>query len=276
MNELDFKLLKSISLPSYDNGSYFTEKARLNAIKSIAKETAYRELVEEDLFLLFSKRPIDELGEHIVVLSTHTDAVANITRFFAEKKDSGTLHGTFDNTITNTAALSLMIDGTLRDNVLIAFTGDEENESRGAKALGNYLKAKGKSPFVIVLDVTNVGYGKVSFTVENKLYHSVESHNAIRSALADIALPYRFVAYNPNDIPEYVKLGYVERNSDGGIYEALCDESWEYGDCNIECFSLCIPVNGEMHDNSGLDLRLQDFQIYKNAILVFSNQLSLL
>ena len=275
MNDFDFSLLQSISLPSYDNGEHFTDTTRLDMIKRLSVRTPYQFRYDSALFTLFSKHAIECLPEFCVILSTHIDACDLITQFYAEQNENGILHGIFDNTLTNAAALSAMFDGNLSDNVLIAFTGDEENNANGASQLIDFLQSKSKLPFVIVLDVTNIGYNQVSITVENKFYFKDSYHQAIKDSLHLLRLPYRFVAYNPFDIPDYVPLGYVEKNSDGGIYEALCDESWKYHERGIECFSLCIPIDGEMHDNCGVLSRKTDFPIYKQMLVTVANKLAL-
>lgn len=273
MNECDFGILKTISLPSYDNGYVFTDRTRLNAIITIASQTKYLNCIEKNRFLLFTKKPLGLLPDRLTVISTHIDASKSITDFFAEKYDHETLRGSFDNTLTNAAALSLMMDGELPDNIIFAFTGDEEENGLGALDVVTYLRKAGKGIFAIVLDVTDCGYGKVHFTVENDFWRSKCFDDAIRGTLSQCTEPYRFVC-SGSAAPYYVPSSYIERNSDGGVYEALCDESWAYDEEAVECFSLCIPVLGAMHSNEGILCKIDSFTPYKSAIRSFSHAIS--
>ena len=65
-------------------------------------------------------------------MSSHVDCEAGITECFSREEKDDILKGTYDNSITNTAILALMMEGYLPEQVIIAFTGDEEKESKGA------------------------------------------------------------------------------------------------------------------------------------------------
>ena len=276
MNTNDFKLLQAISLPSYDNGEYITDPTRLNKIKELIKDSAYQYGVEDPLFYLVSKKPLKELPDSLIVISTHIDAVSEITKFFAREIDSDTLLGTFDNTATNAAALSLLLENALPDKVVIAFTANEESESKGARSLADYLKSTRKKAVAIVLDVTNEGYKKAHFTLENNFYSSKVLHDIVKTTLTEIEIPFRFIPENAMTIPDYIKFSYLELHSDGGIVESLPDESWDYYEKGVECFSLCLPICGEMHDNRGIECLKESFSLYKEAVKTFANKLSLI
>ena len=274
MTDFDFTLLSEISLPSYDNGYVFTETARLDKIKEIAARSPYQTRIDKNRFTLYAKKPLGLIKDRVIVLSTHIDAVKEITRFYTEERDKDTIHGTFDNALTNAAALALMLEGSLPDNVLIAFTADEEMNSSGAIDVVTYLRKASKGIFAIVLDVTDVGYQDALFTVENNFYRSTRYHKAVKTTLESLPLSYRFVTVEPAYLPDYIPLSRVERNSDGGIFEALCDESWAYDEESVECFSLCIPIKGEMHTNNGASCQKKAFQAYKEAISAFAQAIS--
>ena len=269
MNDHDFTLLQALSLPSYDNGTVFTDRSRLEMIIKLSQNTPYTTCMEESRFLLFAKKPLHDLPQKLVVISSHIDAVEDITSFFAKRVDNETLCGTFDNTLTNAAAVSLMQEGTLPENVVFAFTANEEQDGLGARDVVSYLKNFEKEFFAIVLDVTNIGYGKVHHTIENDFWKSASSDAVVRSVLAKTQLPYRFVC-SKAAAPYYIPISYIELNSDGGVYEALCDESWTYHENGIECFSLCIPTMGEMHTNSGILCEAKSFPSYKSFVASFA------
>lgn len=274
MTRSDFKLLQSISLPSFDNGEIITDRTRLDKIEEIVSQNASYRKISAPLFTLYTKKPISELPEDVLLISTHIDASEEITKFYAEEKDDETVHGTFDNTITNAAALSLMMDNAFADQVAIAFTANEEKDSRGAIAVAEYLMNEGKHVYAIVLDVTDVGYREADFTIENNFYHDYRMHQAIRAVIRNIPIKFRFVPENYLNIPEYIKLGRVEKYSDGGIKEALPDESWDYDELGVECFSLCLPTKGEMHSDDGIDCFKNSFSTYKNIVQLFANSIS--
>lgn len=274
MNKFDFKLLQEISLPCYDNGTCFTDRTRLNKIEAIASETHYQYKKSAPLFTLFSKQPIESLGQDIVILSTHVDAVEDITEFYVNDINRRTVHGTLDNTATNAIALSLMIENALSDHVLVAFTANEEEDSLGAIQLIEFLKKINKRAFVIVLDVTYEDFDKADFTIENNFFYEHKIHQTVKELLLTRKIPFRFIPQDPMQIPDYIKFSHLERYSDGGIKEALEDESWAYDELGIECFSLCLPVRGEMHDNCGVDCRKKSFSQYKDTVELFSNSIA--
>ena len=209
----------------------------------------------------------------MIVISSHIDSSEDITKFYAESVDDETIRGTFDNTLTNAAALSLMREGALPDNVVFAFTADEERSGLGATDVVAYLRKASKSMFAIVLDVSDVGYGKVNYTLENDFWRKRQYDAVISEVLANAERPYRFVSSGCVP-PYYIPLAYVEKNSDGGIREALCDESWSYEEEGAECFSLCIPIKGAFNSDEGVLCRKCSFPSYKRIISAFAQALA--
>ena len=137
-----------------------------------------------------------------------------------------------------------MLAGTLPDNVVVAFTGDEERDSRGAVqtvlALG---KMRCSVNFAIVLDVTNVGWNSgACITFENDNGIDLFTAHKIVDAVKGTGVAYAF-----------------EHNAEP-------DESWDYGDYGIPVLSVCIPANGNLHGDDGVLLRKCDFIPYCNAL----------
>ena len=48
--------------------------------------------------------------------------------------------------------------------------------------------------------------------------------------------------------------------------EAESDESWAYDEKGIPCFSLCLPVEGNMHRNSGVLVSREAVRGYVSAL----------
>ena len=157
-------ILEKISLPCRDNGGCFTDVQRLDAIAECLKGR-WQLLVDGHLAKIY-KHPDFDPTKPVVVFSSHVDMVAN--RCYADC--AGELwRGSFDNLITNAAVVSNMVNMGFASNVLVAFTGDEEEDSRGADEVITALRSKNiKIDFIIVTDVTEVGWnvGK-HFTIEN-------------------------------------------------------------------------------------------------------------
>lgn len=217
------------------------ETGRLDLINDLLKDTKYR-LNEIGLCHLYSKLPISKMKGQITVLSSHVDTVKEITRPFSLEKDEKKLLGTYDNSITNAAILTLILEGRLPDNVVVAFTGNEEYGMRGAKGLGKYLKNNEINAHIIVTDVTDRGYkGKNDFSFEN-------SCNAAR--------------WTEDKLKCFENSGYKWKHEDN--YED--DETAEYSKYGLECFSFCIPVKGEMHSNDGVKVRKSTYDKYIEAL----------
>ena len=53
------------------------------------------------------------------------------------------------------------------------------------------------------------------------------------------------------------------------VKDAEADESWQYDEYDLNCFSFCLPCHspsGDMHDDSGVVVRLNDLAIYSDAL----------
>ncbi len=127
-----------------------------------------------------------------------------------------------------------MMEGDLPDNVIVAFTGDEEEESGGAIEVTRLLTKKNVKFKCIVLDVTNEGWELGSdFTVENNFWDKEMGEKVIET-VGQHSSYWRFVPSDPDDVPGYVKREFVEDK------EAEPDESWDYGRKPAEIFEVLI------------------------------------
>ena len=226
------------------NGKFVSGKIeRLDLIKEMLQGSEYK-LTEMGLCHLYSKRPLHEIQEPITLISSHVDTHRNITKPFSEIREEKKLYGTYDNSITNAAVLTLMLEDRLSDKVVIAFTGNEENGMLGAIGLGKYLKDKKIQANVIVTDVTDRGYkGKNVFSLENRC-HSAKWTHSVRDILNNLDFKWK-----------------LEDN-----YED--DETCAYYSHGYECFSFCIPTKGKMHSNSGLKTRISTYDKYIEALSI--------
>ena len=259
-----FEILEQIMLPNKDNGVSFTDTRRLEKIDELLGQSKYRRVNTDGLFVLYAKKPLCEIASPILI-SSHVDCVMSC--FFTREKDEETIIGTYDNCLTNAAVLTLMLDDSFHDDVIVAFTGDEECDSKGAIQLCRYLRRNKAEPkATIVLDVTDMGWNDADFTVENNFWGDTVGRRIIRGA-ASLCVPWKFVPSDPDDVPGYVPRMCV-------IYEeAEADESWDYDEEELECFSLCIPVMGDMHSNQGVLAKKRSCLRYIDALNTIADML---
>lgn len=251
-------LLEQLCVLNLDNGRYFTEDTRLRAIRQCLQDSTYSQCFRGSLFHLYSQAPVEELPQPLLLVSSHVDCEQHITRCFSEQ-DGDLLHGTYDNAITNTAAVALMKSTALPPQVVFAFTGDEEENSQGAIEIASFLKSHGIQFRVVVLDVTDQAWELADFTVENNFWKD-RWGKRIASALTQLPYTWRFVPEAPDAIPPYIPDAFCIHK------EAEPDESWDYDELGAECFSFCLPVKGEMHSNAGVYARQSSFLHYIKAL----------
>lgn len=239
------RILKSVTVNSRDNGAYFTDTTRIEAIEKLLKESHYKQLHKGKLSIIYGKQE-PKAGERIVLISSHIDTV--YSRCFCEEEGEY-LRGTFDNSYTNAAAIWNMLNNKFADNVIIAFTGDEEEDSRGAiETICTLGRMKCEIAFTIVLDVTEEGWQQNAlFAVENDL--GIDIFTAHR--LIEILKPYKG------------KYAFV--------HDAEPDESWDYDEYGLPCFTLTVPIFGDMHSDSGVLLRKKSFPAYSDVLALVAN-----
>ncbi len=219
------------------------ETDRIDQIEKILDGRGYH-VMKKDLFVLCYKVPVDEIEEPVTVISSHVDTHEGITNPFSELIDNKKLWGTYDNSITNAGVLTLMLEGRLPDSVIVAFTGNEEHGMRGASDFARYLTEAGIQARVIVTDVTPRGYKeKKAVIIENRCRSGIWTN----SILMDL--------FNSE-----FSWGMKGNHQD--------DETAVYDEKGLECFSLCIPTKGEMHDNSGLKARAGAYDEYIEALCI--------
>ena len=241
-------ILSKIALPCRDDGAKFTDTRRLDAIAACVGEK-WRLLVDGALCRIYARDDFDPKAPAVVV-SSHVDMVAS--RCYAECGDE-LWKGSFDNLITNAAVVSCMEQGLFGSNILVAFTGDEEEDSRGADEVVQTLRKKGvRIGFVIVTDVTDVGWGEGKhFTIENIFPDDGQP-------VADLLSRWLPCVSCIDSHPRVV-------------VEGECDEAWQYDEHDLKCCSVCLPCRGDMHSEEGVAVRRVSVAIYADVLRRFAS-----
>lgn len=285
-----------------DNGEHFTDTTRLDYIKTKLGESDYEILCETPLSVIYKKKKVD-LPEKIVLISSHVDCkkhdnddddegISN-PDFKITKK--GNYKGTFDNAATNAAVVISMLENRFSKNVVISFTGDEEESSNGAKQVIEYLEKIRKKVIAISLDVTFdlksesddeiTTYNNSSYTIDNLCSNTLET---VAKALLDCAdkmdIPYMITRVDDNwgedyfgdkNVSEYYDEKFEVKES------ALPDEAVEFSKfkCCIGAFSLCLPTNDKvensyMHTDTLIKIKKKSFDEYIDAVVRIGNRMT--
>lgn len=225
-----------------DDGEKFTVTSRLDTISDMLAESEWNLIAKGNLCHIYGR---DELqaDQEIIIISSHVDCVYSRPHYEAEEENF--IRGTFDNALTNAAVLKMMIENQLPKGVIVAFTGDEERHSSGAKEVVKFLSEAGcYVRFIVVTDVTNVGWEHgLSFTIENDLNINMLTSHSIIERMKKYAGMYGFV------------------------HEAMPDETWIYDEYKLPCLTLCHPVGGDMHADDGALIRKSSFPTYCDALI---------
>ena len=276
-----------------DNGKEFTNTERLDYIKEVLEKSNYEIYKEKSLSVIYKKKNVD-LPEKVVLISSHVDCVDEIKNPGFEITEEGDYKGTFDNAVTNAAIVIAMLEERLDDNVLIAFTGDEEEDSNGARQAIKFLKKKEKKVIGIALDATlnieseyddNIStYDYASYTIDNLCENTKKTiAKALFKVADDLNIPYMVTrAEGECDYFNYVdEAEYYEKKLEveDCAYE---DEAIKYSKkkCCIGTFSLCIPTDadklGFMHSDKKIQVKKSVFHQYIEAVTEISNRIAVL
>lgn len=245
-------LINLLTVDCKDDGEKFTTTDRIQVIQSLLKESSYQLVYQVNTSFVYAK--LDFLSQpYQVLVSSHIDCVYKTC--FVSDVDADHWRGTFDNSATNAAIIDLMLSNKLSPSVAVAFTGDEEIDSRGAKEVMHYLHSKNiRIRGALVLDVSNEGY-------EDEAVCSIENDRGF-----DI-----LTGYNLIQIIQKSGLPCVF------LHDAEPDETWEYGKGipnlypSIPCLSLCLPVEGDLHAEEGVLLRKSSVDGFKQILVDLAN-----
>ena len=242
-----FDILQAVTVDCKDNGECFTVTDRVAVVERLLENTDYKPVARKPLALLYAKRQLRE-GDRVLLISSHIDCVYD-NCFCADEGEC--MRGTFDNSFTNAALLWNMLHDKLPDNVVVAFTGNEESDSQGAVQTVVALGQMGcEVAAALVLDVTNEGWeSSALFTIENDLGIDILTGYNIISSLEQYGGRFAFK------------------------HNALPDESWDYADYGIPSLTLCVPVGGELHGDAGVLLRKESATEYCTVLSLLAGRL---
>lgn len=242
--------------------SGFTVTDKLDAIASELEGSGYIETRTES-YSMWSKRGVDIPGSGkrgVVMVSTHADFVDNITNPSSKLDDEGYYRGTYDNLGTNAAAVALMKEENLPDNVVFVFTSEEESgRCTGLHRAVEDLRAKGALLLGVALDVTYEGYdeGKLCSVENLSGGWLVDRVGEIAMALEpDGCDTFSFVRLNKHEVPA----GLPKEKISGSF--GMFDEAFAFKKDGVPAFSFCLPCSGSMHSNSGVKVRQPVFEGY--------------
>lgn len=252
-------ILKQCATMCRSNKHGFTDTNRLDAIRSLLETSEYQE-VYLDTASVWLKGPIESDKEYYIV-SSHADTVAGISSCYSNLDDNGYYHGTYDNVGTNAAAVIAMLEADLPNNVIFAFTADEETgRCAGARDLVNFIESLGiTKETYIALDVTHEGYDKGHLaTIENAPKADLNFLHKITESMlkTEPTQTMTYVRKSKKALPDNLPESYLSPDM------GWCDEAFTYADLKKNTFSLCLPCDGNMHGQSGLVVRQPGFEGY--------------
>lgn len=241
----DIEIMKALCVPSYSNSNGFTEDEKRAVMRDLLKDSGYTEH-EGTLTSVWTK------SDNITTLvSTHIDMVRAITKPFAELND-GIYFGTWDNLITNSAIVSLMMNGGFADNVALAFDGEEESCSfAGLKEAIQYFEDKQiLLKHIITTDVTHEAFDTDCVaSIENMNAYDDEAEDMLSKAYRVFGDNYYFPQFGAPD--------------EAYLLKRL--------DAHIPGFSCCIPSSGPMHSNAGMTVKEDVYVGYRTGLAKIAN-----
>lgn len=238
-DEIISRIISITKLPSSDNGKKFTRTDRLKAITKALKKSDFILMKKMSLSRIYQHKLLDK-NLPIVVISSHIDSVQS--KYYAEV-DGDYIHGTFDNSACTALLLEMMITGRINPQTIVVFTGNEEQDGKGAKQVSKYIKKTEwldlACEFIISLDLTNDFIDEKFYTLEN-------CNNTFIKQYSEKILP-----------------------DAGVVLDAAPDDSWNYSKYNFSSFSLCLPcfnIGEDMHSIQGVSIRIESLMEYMNAL----------
>lgn len=229
----------SATIPCTDDGKKFICTSRLHLIESTLKDSDFILLKKASLSRIYQHKLLDvELPT--VIVSAHIDSVYN-SYWTCDTENE--ISGTLDNSACVGILLNKIINKELNPQTIVVFTGNEEQDGKGAKQVSRFIKKTDwlydTYLYVISLDLTNDFYGTKHYTIEN---------------------------YNTDVIKEHC----METLPEAGIVTEACpDDSWYYDKQGLACFSLCLPcmnIGEDMHSDKGVSIKSYSLTAYSDAL----------
>jgi len=243
----------NLTVPCADDGCRFVCRDRLDIITTELEGSRYVLLDNRPLAYVYRHMEYDP-AKPTLLISNHIDSLYD--QYFASSVD-GIIRGTLDNSACNAVAVDLIKRGALPPQALIAFTGDEEGDSAGVDQTIEILRTHGSTfwnlELAISLDLTEESYGCSDFTIENYFIESL--HN-------DALLKF----FRKRELKSY--LNHILTNPTF-VKDGEADESWQYDEYDLNCFTLCLPcalLGNDMHDDSGVMIRSDSLKAFASAL----------
>lgn len=256
-------LIGAVNAPGADDGRKFTDARRRQAVIALAGRAKLFRPVLDDGFSLVYGGAIDP-ERTVVLLSCHIDHPFKAAELFL-KAGKGGLTGTLDNSVCAGLLLDLLRRGELPDNVLAAFTGNEERGMRGAKALIAHLRRGALKKYaaglgaVLTLDVTPDN-AAMPVSLEN-----VAPNKRLRARLG-FENPAAAAAW----VGARLKAAGVPY---GTLLKALPDESFAYAAAGLSALSFGLPVapragrgKADVHDPAGVTCSFRHMRLWQKGL----------
>ncbi len=278
----DFTLLHTLTVRNSDDKKQFTDMERLFKISEALEDSPFQHCVQRNLFQAYSQVPFGKLPRKILAVSTHVDFKKETQKCFSDESDAEFLVGTYDNSITNTAMVTLMKEAKLPKNLVVVFTGDEEESSGGADEFSDYVRNElNRKVKCIVLDVTEDGYdADAAFTIENDCWKKGWGRKILTWASAQ-SREWRYVPYGEENLSKKLIKELVPDDKKISEEADVDETSAYYEDNSIRCFSFCLPAGLEdpegkhapgnsskeaMHSADGLRVSKENYWKYLEAL----------
>jgi hypothetical protein len=252
--------IAQLTVPSYDNGCQFIRTDRLVMIKNLLAESKYHCLAEKPLAKVYCHQDFGA-NRPTILISCHIDSVYNAFFSSVEEKE---LRGTFDNSACNAIIVEMMLCEILPEQVLVSFTGDEEEDCKGVDQTIDVLDVYNifdNLEVVIVLDLTEAKYEVADYTIENEF---VEQENETSLLRFRYKRQFRDYLRDILDSPIFIN-------------DEEPDESWQYDEYDLNCFSFCLPcrlLGADMHEDSGVALLQSSIEAYACALQILTQAIN--
>ncbi len=243
-----------MTVPCTDNGTRFVRTERLHVIEKALDGSDFSLMENLPLARFYRHRLLDNKLP-VVIVSAHVDSVYGS---YWAKPVGSEICGTLDNSACVAVLVKMMAEGRIPPQTLVVFTGDEEADSRGADQVANYIRkatwVQQSCEFVVSLDLTEEFYGMRHYSIENVF------------AGEQGKLPSRLRLNTAAEMQYYFSLLLADAVF---IIDAAADDSWQYDEHGLTCFSLCLPcrnLGADMHDDDGVSVRAESLIPYAEAL----------
>jgi hypothetical protein len=223
-------LIQESNKPGQDNGRCFVDPTRRDSIITILRNNPRIELLHKDSYLLMYHTGIAATGD-VALISCHIDHPYRQADLFVQEAD-GSISGTLDNSAGIGALLYSLQEYEYGENVIITFTGGEEEGFLGAERTRDFLEENMEELYdrlglVLTVDVTEENPDK-DVSIENLNVEEDDYENTM----------VRFK--NTNDLRSTIQTA-LQGMSFGVVDEGEPDEGHYYAEYDLNAVSVCLP-----------------------------------